>query len=118
MNNFLESLGLNFLSLPNPDGYSDDTTSRKKYSFSEIRDIFDKVVSEKKLDDAIAYTSDLLKREEERVDKIESKASALIGFVGIVSTLITGLATLIFGTLKLNLIFAEIVSFSCVYKLS
>lgn len=63
---------------------------------SEIQDKFGDLEEQEKLNDAVEYCTRLLKRENDRVDKVESKAFTLIGMTGIATAIITGFAGLLF----------------------
>jgi hypothetical protein len=102
MKKVIEGLGLDFLLILVGRLPFEDAPLPYPRKFSEVRAKFDSLEDEKKLDDAVAYCAELLKREEDRADKIESKASSLIGFIGVTSTFIIGFATLVAGSVKLN----------------
>jgi hypothetical protein len=74
-----------------------------------------------KLKDAIEYSEGLLEREEDRSNKIESKAFALIGITGIASGFITGFAGLLLDRAKITstciIIFAAVLYFLVVISL-
>lgn len=62
----------------------------------ELRQAFAKVKDDNgALDDAVEYCTYLLKREDDREEKIESKAQAIIGFMGIATAFSLGFADLL-----------------------
>ncbi len=61
---------------------------------ARIREKFGDLHGEK-LDDALAYCTDLLRREEDRSAKIEAKAFTLIGITGLTTAFITGFVGLL-----------------------
>lgn len=64
-------------------------------SMPEIQKQFTSLTDETKLDYALEQCDDLVKREEDRADKIESKAFTLTGASGIAVSLIVGFAGLL-----------------------
>lgn len=74
----------------------------------EVRSKLGDLKDEAKLNDAIDYCASLLKNEESRADKIESKAFTLIGITGIAAGLITGFAGLLLDSVKIPSVFVLI----------
>ncbi len=68
---------------------------------SEIRASFSGL-EKGKVDEALTYCDGLLKREDERAAKIESKAFTLIGITGIATAFVTGFAALLLDRGKIN----------------
>jgi len=71
-------------------------------TLKEVREKLGDLTDEEKLDDAIEYCDNLLKREEGRSDKIESKAFTLIGITGIATGFIIGFAGLLLDRDKIT----------------
>jgi hypothetical protein len=101
MANLIEKLGLDWLPIlfgripfhiEAPDAQS---------RLSEIRASFSGL-EEEKVDEALTYCDGLLKREDERSAKIESKAFTLIGTTGIATAFITGFAALLLDRGKIS----------------
>lgn len=101
MKDLIEQLGLDWLPIlvgrvpfridaPNPQS-----------RLSEIRTSFSGL-EKGKVDEALTYCDGLLKREDERSAKIESKAFTLIGTTGIATAFITGFAALLLDRGKIN----------------
>jgi len=100
---FLETVGLDWVPVLLGkhifDGSSPET---EKKDFTEIEEKFKSIRNHEKLDDAVAYCNSLLKREEERLSTIESKAFTLLGITGITTSFIIGLAGLLLDTTKIE----------------
>ena len=71
-------------------------------SRSEIEAKFS-TLTDKKLEDALEFCSALVKREDNRADKVESKAVTLIGITGIATAFITGFASLLLDRSKISI---------------
>ncbi len=97
----IEILGLDWLVMLLGKPAFDDAPPPNAVTLSEARAKFSKLKNEK-LQDALGHCTALVKREEERADKIESKAFNLIGITGIASGFITGFATLLLDSNKID----------------
>lgn len=93
----IERLGLDWFVLLIGKPAFEDAPIPYPATLSEIREEFGDLRDKEKLDDAIEYCNGLLKREEDRSDKVESKAFKLIGITGIATGFITGFAGLLLG---------------------
>jgi hypothetical protein len=91
----IERLGLDWFVILSGKSAFEDAPSPYPATLSEIQDKFSGLQDKEKLDDAIEYCAGLLKREEERSDKVESKAFTLIGITGIATAFITAFAGLL-----------------------
>lgn len=91
-------------------------------SLSEVQQAVS-ILETDKLDDTFNYCDGILRREESRLDKIESKAFTLIGVTGIAAAFITGFASLLLDRAKfpaspllvLAAIFYVVVIFSLIF---
>ena len=102
MAKIIERLGLDwFVILVGKPAFEDAKLPYPETS-SDIRDKFGNLDDDDKLNDAVAYCTDLFKREENRSDKVESKAFALIGINGIAIGFITGFAALLLDRAKID----------------
>jgi hypothetical protein len=98
----IERLGLDWFILLIGKPAFEDAPLPYPTTFSEIREKLGDLRDKEKLDDAIEYCSSLLKREEDRSDKVESKAFTLIGITGIATGFITGFAGLLLDRDKIT----------------
>lgn len=101
MSGIIERLGLDWLPLLIGRQPFEDALPPFPSTFGEIRKSLGDLEGEK-LDDALANCSDLLNREDDRSNKIESKAFTLIGITGIATGFITGFATLLLDRGKIT----------------
>lgn len=95
MSKLFESLGLDWFVILFRKPDFEDAPLPYPDTISDICDKLDIVSDEEKLDDALEYCTGLLKREENRSDKVESKAFTLIGITGIATGFIIGFAGLL-----------------------
>jgi len=95
MSKVIERLGLDWFVILGGKSAFEDAPLPYPMTLSEIRDKFGDLQEKEKLDDAIEYCTGLLKREEDRSDKVESKAFTLIGITGIATGFITAFAGLL-----------------------
>jgi hypothetical protein len=95
MNNIIEKLGLDWFVLLIGKPAFEDSPSLYPYSLPEVKEKFGDLHEVEKLEDAMVYCTNLLEREDKRLDKIESKAFTLIGITGIAAGFITGFASII-----------------------
>ncbi len=95
MSRVIEHLGLDWFVILYRKPDFEDTPLPYPATLSEIRDKLDILWDEEKLDDALDFCSGLMKREEGRSDKVESKAFTLIGITGIATGFIIGFAGLL-----------------------
>lgn len=102
MKRFLEQLGVDWFTVIFKSSDFSDTPSPYPLSIKEISERFGDLSDEQKLDDAVSYCTNLLKREEDRLDKIESKAFTLIGITGIAAGFIVAFAGLLFDWEKIS----------------
>lgn len=91
----VEQIGLDWFILLAGKPAFEDVPPPHLSELSEIRQEFSDLTGDEKLDYAIHYCESLLKREDERSDKIESKAFTLIGITGTATGFITGFASLL-----------------------
>jgi hypothetical protein len=98
----IERLGLDWFVILIGKPAFEDAPLPYPTSLAEIRGKFGELKEKEKLDDAIEYCSGLLKREDDRSDKIESKAFTLIGITGIAAGFITGFAGLLLDRGKIT----------------
>lgn len=98
----VDSLGLDWLVMLIGKPAFEEAPSPYPSTFVDVKAKFGYLQDDKKLDDAIAYCSELLKREDDRVDKIESKAVTLIGVTSIAAGFIAGFAGLLLDREKLD----------------
>jgi hypothetical protein len=98
----IEHLGLDWFALLIGKSAFEDAPLPYPATLSEVRKKFGDLRDKEKLDDAIEYCGSLLKREEDRSDKIESKAFTLIGITGIATGFITGFAGLLLDRGKIT----------------
>jgi hypothetical protein len=97
----VEHIGLDWFILLTGKPAFEDAPPPHPPKLSEIRHKFSDLTGQEKLDYAIHYCESLLKREDDRSDKIESKAFTLIGITGIATGFITGFASLLLDREKL-----------------
>jgi hypothetical protein len=98
----IEKLGLDwFVLLSGKQAFEDTLSPNYPTTLSETREKFSGLQGDK-LDDAIEYCSDCLDREDDRSDKIESKAFTLVGITGIATGFITGFAGLLLDQDKMT----------------
>lgn len=97
----IENLGLDWFALLLGRPVFEDAPLPFPATFSEIREEFSGLRGGK-LDDAVEYCGKLLDREEDRSEKIESKAFTLIGITGIATGFITGFAGLLLDQDKIT----------------
>ncbi len=102
MSKVIERLGLDWFVILVGKPAFEDAPLPYFITLSEARERFGDLEGEK-LDDALEYCDELLRREENRSDKIESKAFTLIGITGIATGFITGFAALLLDRDKLAL---------------
>lgn len=101
MKNLIERLGLDWLPiLVGRVPFRIDAPDPQS-RLSEIRTSFSGL-EKGKVDEALTYCDGLLKREDERSAKVESKAFTLIGTTGIATAFITGFAALLLDRGKIN----------------
>jgi len=99
----IELIGLDWFVILTGKPAFEDAPLPYPTNFSEIREKFESLKDDKKLDEAVEYCSSLLKRENDRSDKVESKAFILIGITGIIATgFITGFASLLLDRNKVT----------------
>jgi hypothetical protein len=110
MIDLVERLGLDWLVVLIGRPAFQDAALPYPETISEVRAKFSGLVDGAKIDDAVDYCSGLLKREEERSDKIESKAFTLIGITGIAAGFITGFASLLLDRGKMAFVPALVVA--------
>ncbi|MBC8492660.1 MAG: hypothetical protein H8D43_02650 [Chloroflexi bacterium] len=103
MSKVIERLGLDWLVILIGKPAFEDAPLPHPTTLSEAREGFRDLEGEK-LDDALEYCDKLLGREDDRSDKIESKAFKLIGIPGIATGFITGFAGLLLEREKLALV--------------
>jgi hypothetical protein len=101
LNEIAERIGFDWIPIVIGMSSLEDTPPPSDASLSEMRQSFSAVEDKEKLDYAIEYCDQLLKREDDRSDKIESKAFTLIGITGIATGFITGFAGLLLDRDKL-----------------
>jgi hypothetical protein len=97
----VERLGLDWFVLLIGKPAFEDSPLPYPATLSEVREKLGDLRDKEKLDDAVEYCAGLLKREEDRSDKVESKAFTLIGIAGIAAGFITGFAGLLLDQGKL-----------------
>lgn len=102
MSRLVERLGLDWFVLLIRKPAFEDAPLPYPTTLAEIRENFGSLREEEKLDDAIMHCAGLLKREEERAEKVESKAFTLIGITGIATGFITGFAGLLLDQDKIT----------------
>lgn len=95
MSKVLERLGLDWFVVLFRKPDFEDVPLPYPDAVSDIRNKLDIMWDKEKLDDALEYCTGLLKREEDRLDKVESKAFTLIGITGIATGFIIGFAGLL-----------------------
>lgn len=98
----VESLGLDWLVMLIGRPAFQEVPSPHPSTFADVRAKFGYLQDDAKLDDAIAYCGELLKREDGRVDTIESKAFTLIGITSLAAGFITGFAGLLLDKGKIG----------------
>jgi hypothetical protein len=103
MSKVIERLGLDWFVILIGKPAFEDAPLPHPITLSEARERFGDLEGEK-LDDALEYCDELLGREDDRSDKIESKAFTLIGITGIATAFITGFAGLLLEREKLALV--------------
>lgn len=103
MNKVIERLGLDWLVILIGKPPFEDAPLPYPMSLKEARERFGDLEGEK-LDDALEYCGELLTREDDRSDKIESKAFRFIGITGIAAGFIAGFPALLLDREKLALI--------------
>lgn len=101
MTDLIEKLGLDWLPLIIGRRPFQIETPDAQSRQSEIRASFSGL-DNKKVEEALAYCDGLVKREDERATKIESKAFTLIGITGIATAFITGFAGLLLDRGKID----------------
>jgi hypothetical protein len=101
MSRVIERLGLDWFVILFRKPDFEDAPLPYPDTLSEIRDKLDILWDEEKLDDALDFCSGLMKREEDRSDKVESKAFTLIGITGIATGFIIGFAGLLLDRSKI-----------------
>lgn len=94
--NILEQLGLDWIVALFRKPNFEDSPLPYPSTITEVRSRFGDLWDEEKLDDALSFCSDLFSREDERLDKIESKAFTLMGVTGIAAGFIMAFAGLLF----------------------
>lgn len=72
----------------------DENKSNKPFTYKDIKEQI-QGLGDKKLDDALNYSKELLNEESARGEKIESKAFSLIGVTGISTAFVTGISSLL-----------------------
>jgi hypothetical protein len=102
MSKIIERLGLDWFVILIGKPAFEDAPLPHPVTLREAREGFRDLEGEK-LDDALEYCDALLEREDDRSDKIESKAFTLIGITGIATAFITGFAGLLLDREKLAL---------------
>jgi len=102
MHEVIERLGLDWFVILIGRPAFEDAPLPYPTTFSEVRDKLGELQGEEKLNDAIEYCARLLKREEDRSDKVESKAFTLIGITGIATGFIIGFAGLLLDQEKIT----------------
>lgn len=102
LNIIIEKLGLDWFVLLIGKPAFEDAPSPYPSTLQEVRERFGDLKDIEKLEDATGFCTDLLEREEKRLDKIESKAFTLIGITGIAAGFITGFASIILDQSKIT----------------
>lgn len=95
-NRIIEKLGLDWLVMLLGRPAFEDAPLLYAADLAGVRGKFSDLRGNEKLEDAVDYCAELLKREKDRADKVETKAFSLIGNTGITVTLIVGLGGLLF----------------------
>lgn len=96
MTKLVEHLGIDWFVVLFRNPNFEDSQLPYPSTIAEVRDKFGDLWDEEKLNDAIGYCTSLIKREDERLDKIESKAFTLLGVTGIAAGFIIAFAGLLF----------------------
>ena len=110
LHDFFENTGLDWI--PILLGLSELPPSQTPYPSTkkEIEDKFGELNNTKKLNEALEYSYNLVKREEDRLNKIEAKAFALTGVTGVASAFVARLALILFDSNITNTVSLIIVS--------